>query len=602
MNRRSKRGVEIPMHSSFFPVLSRVVLIITQLVLFYSGTLSLWAAPPTRIRSVASGSWSSPEVWDQGQVPGIGSTVEISHAIVIDGTVTVGNKRGSVSDVLTVTASGSLRLAEQATLVSYGNIILDNAPLTLLAGAKLVLFQSKENTEGLKIAVGGPSGGARALLTLEGSATAPAIIQFKKATRKGAGVGAITDGGVYGGGRIIAKFARFDRLGSRKVPAITTSVVEDRVFSIANSRFFRSGGIRTANAMGEDASFELRNVIFQASPSSFNVELNGYNPLKRGSRIVSHTYFDREVRLYPPTGFSIDENIFVKGFQVTEGRWSNFRGNLVLQKGKALRSAGDVFDSYWLIDNPKETNPHFIQTSYYSFDETISGNIFEATGPGGDGDSILIGEPKSKCTIVVRDNIVLPNGANDTSGTLLSSLGNKNVTLIVEHNTYFAGGQGVVVGETYPGHPGMIASFRSNLAWDVRARGYVLIDIGKNNVVKDLVAASNVSHNAAFNIKNGSNGFGFQQLEFSEPFFPVGELRSDPLFFDSRRSFRSWAATVDGGAGSVAGGLRVLRENIERGGNVTPSVLMAWVKAGFVPTNPLFIGAGHDGATIGAVH
>jgi hypothetical protein len=356
--------------------------------------------------------------------------------------------------------------------------------------------------------------------------------------------------------------------------------------------------------MGENASFELRNVIFQGSPRSFNVELNGYNPLKQGSRILSHSYFDRQVRLYPPNGFSIDENIFLKGFQVTEGRWLNFRGNLVVQKGKALRSAGDVSDSYWLIDNPKETNPHFVQTSYYPFDETISGNIFEATGPGGDGDSILIGEPKSKCTVVVRDNIVLPNGANDTSGTLLSSLGNKNITLVVEHNTYFAGSQGVVVGETYPGHPGMITSFRSNLAWDVRARGYVLIDIGKNDMVKDFVAASNVSHNAAFNIKDGSNGFGFHQLEFSEPFAPIGELRGDPLFLDSRRSLRSWGASVEGGEESVTGALRVLQENIERGGEggVTPSALVAWVRAGFVPQNPLFVRAGHDGATIGAVH
>jgi hypothetical protein len=544
-------------------------------------------------------------VWDGGKVPKVGTTVEISHAIVIDGKVSIGRLRAEQKygalDAIVVTSTGSLLLAPGVRLVSYGNIILDNAPLTLSAGAVLELFQPRKVIGPLKIVVGGSSGVERSQLTLDGSSAAPAIIRFKKAWRRGPGVGVITDGGVYGGGRVVARFARFERLGSKKVPAITTSVVENRVFSIANSHFFRGGGVRTSNALGENASFELRNVIFQAS-RSFNVELNGFNPLNQGSRIISHSYFDHEVRLYPANGFSIDENVFLRGYQVTEGRWLNFSGNLVLQDGKALRSAGDVYDSYWLIDNPAETNPHFIQTSYYSFDETISGNVFEATGPGGDGDSILIGEPKSKCQVVIRENIVLPNGDDNTSGTLLSSLGNKKVTLVVEHNTYFTGGQGVVVGETYSGHPGMIASFRSNLAWDTRERGYVLIDIGKNNIVRDYVAARNVSHNGAFNVKDGSNGFGFHQLEFSEPFAPIGMVRGDPLFVESSRSIRSWAGSV-GENRSVSEALLVLRKNLEQGaeGGIKPSALIAWVKAGFMPQNSAFIGAGHDGATIGAV-
>jgi len=476
--------------------------------------------------------------------------------------------------------------------------------MTLLAGSTLELVKTRRSSGNLTISIGGVSGVARSILSLQGSATAPAVIRFKKDSLQDHGIGVITDANMYGGGQVVAKFARFENLGSKNVPSITTSAVEERSFTISDSAFIRSGGVKTSNSLGENATFELQNVIFKSSQGLFNLEVSGYNPLQRGNRILSHSYFDREVRLYPANGFSIVENIFLNGYQVTEGHWLEFRNNLVLQEGKALRSAGDVYDSYWLINNPAETNPHFIQTSYYSFDETIAGNIFEAIGPGGEGDGILIGEPKAKTLVVVRDNIVLPNGGKDTSGTLLSGLGNKFVTLVIEHNTYFTGAQGVVIGETYPGRPGMISSFRSNLAWDIRARGHLLIDIGRNDAVKDLVASSAISNNAAFRVKDGSNKFGYHQLEFSGAFAPEGEVRGDPSFVDNRRSIRSWARSR-GERESVAGAIQLLREGVERGldgGGVTPSVLISWVRAGFEPKNAAFLRAGHDGVTIGAVH
>jgi hypothetical protein len=271
-----------------------------------------------------------------------------------------------------------------------------------------------------------------------------------------------------------------------------------------------------------------------------------------------------------------------------------------MQEGNALRSAGDTYENYWLIDNSAQTNPHFLQSSYYAYDETIKGNVFEATGPGGDGDAILVSESKYPVVVTITNNIVLANGAGDTSGNPFSALGNGNVSIIFDHNTFFTGGQSAALGETYAGHKNMVRSFRSNIAWDNKPRGHMLADVGENDAVVDLVSGSAISNNAIFNVLSGSNGFGLNNLEFSN--FPAQpSIDTDPQFVDITRNISSWAIS-QGYEASVRGALQVLQQGIHDGSNtMTVKSLIEYIRAGFRPQSSVLLGAGHDGKTIGAV-
>jgi len=585
-------------------VLAGVYLTVAFILLSHSVTAS------AQVRKIRGGQWDDASIWSTRRVPKRGAMVVIDHPVTVSGLVRLGSRRSrpgrGVKFQLMVRSGGALEMASGSRIEMNGSVLLDNAPLTMNAGSSFVFDLPVQASGRYSITIGGTHGSKNARLIARGTASAPVSISRRRA-RKGRNraVALISDGDTSGGGNITAQFLNIEGLGSASLPAISVSTPEEYEFALSNTRLIGSGGIRGVGQLGNSARFSLDRVSFTASVGEYNLQIQAYNPIDAdpvsgGRRELKNCFFDRQVMMSPPNDFVIQNSVFVRGYEVTEGKWKDFRENLVMQDGNALRSAGDVYDSYWLIDNSAQTNPHFLQSSYYSYSEIISGNIFEATGPGGDGDAIIISESKEPVIVTIRNNIVLPNGSGETSGTPFSALGNENVTIIFDHNTFFAGSQSAALGETYAGRRGMVASFRSNIAWDSVSRGYLLADVGGNDTVVDLVSGAAVSNNAIFNILPGSNGFGLNHLEFSTiPTQPSVDL--DPQFVDSTRNVVFWAAS-EGNSASIRGALDLLQQGIGEGAD-TKSVksLVTFVRDGFRPQNSLLLGAGHDGKTIGAV-
>src|SRR5262249_50598520 len=162
-------------------------------------------------------------------------------------------------------------------------------------------------------------------------------------------------------------------------------------------------------------------------------------------REIIGSVFDREVRFYPGPGFTIKENYFAEAFDVLEGPWASFEENLIRDTQGERRLVGNSSNNYWLFDNPSQVNPHFVQVASFANGTTIDGDIFEFNGADGNGDCILLGVPDRPTPVVIKNSLVLPNAAGEDSGTLFSALGNSNISIIAEHNTFFAGSQSAAV-------------------------------------------------------------------------------------------------------------------------------------------------------------
>ncbi len=552
--------------------------------------------------SASSGAWSSPNTWQGAIIPASDGSVVISHQITIDRDVLIGSSGLSEIAAIIVSSGGSLTVAPGRTLTVRGNIILDNAELKLEAGSRLMFDASNSlspSATRYRLQIGTADNQSARLRApcLKG-----ARCTITSYNGNGAGQAYITNAGYSGGGLVQGEYVDFERIGDEQTPAINFSLNKSSSFVLRNASFNSGGMISSAGALGPNARLDLENIIWRNTLAPFSLVLNANEPLEEGVRNIRGCAFDAPVRFYPPVDLSIEDNYFNNAFDVTSGRWRSFRNNFVRSTSQpAIRIAGDTTANYWLLDNPAVKNPHFIQALSYAGNLKIEQNIFELNGDDADGDCVLLGSPNLPSIATLRRNLVLPNTNGNSSCTLFSALGNENVSLIVENNTYIMGNQGAAVGETYPGHTDMVLSFRSNLAWDDFPRGYKLYDSPPNNNIPDLIRSYNADYNGGFNFLSGSNGRGYHNLEFSSGDPGLNDIEADPEFVDKKRSFASWAVQM-GYALSVNDGLEILRaanDGGERGQQIAG--LRRYVEEGFRPLNQAYLGSSHQGKNVGAV-
>ena len=156
----------------------------------------------------------------------------------------------------------------------------------------------------------------------------------------------------------------------------------------------------------------------------------------------------------------------------------------------------------------------------------------------------------------------------------------------------------VRVGETYPGHAGLLHEFRSNLVTGPpgAAERFLVHNLFG---VNDLLTAANATHNAAGpGASAGSAGKGYDGLAFTSGTPGASDLTpgTDPEFVDPARNLGTWDLSL-GGAGTTAAALARLAADP----TLVYSSLMPHVREGFRPTSPAYATAAHDGSTIGAV-
>lgn len=576
--------------------------------------------------TAASGNWSAGATWTGGVVPGNGDTVTINHSVTVTDNRTVGTSpvSGSATPAVLIASGVSLTINTGVTFTCRGDFQLSASntvrSLIMNAGAIFEFDASAAGTPATtkyRMLSASQYAGSQPSIYINGSSGSRCT--FRSNASGGNGYITPASGAANYYGLLDAQYCDFTRIGDATNPAISFRANSDGSDSFAslqrlvNCIFDACGDVYSDQAAGAHAKITIQNCTWKNSVGTYNLNFSCYND-KLGTtsvRLVDGCVFDKQVFFQAPRDVTITNNLFNLGWlttstDVAEG-WAGFNYNFIraINGTDTFIANGSMLDCFFLFNDSAATNPHFLQVaSTAATPITVDGVFFEFDGSDPNGDCILIGTPAGARTVNIQNCIVLPNSGNDDSGTLVSALGNANITMAINKNTFIAGSAGgVAVGETYTGHAGMLSSFKNNLAWDTSARGYKLFDSGTNDSVSNLVTSANANYNGGYNLLAGSNLKGYNNLEFSSGSPGANDVTGDPQFVDSTRDLAKWSTSL-GGLGTVASALTELKKRNDASGynnSYTVPNLIAYIRAGFTPQNSIYDNTGESGVDIGAV-
>lgn len=558
----------------------------------------------TAYTSAATGNWSDAGSWSPSGVPGDGDTAVISgHTITIDENTTVGTDGGAGVAAVTVQSSGALIIGP-VSVVFKGDVVNANCPVTIQAGSSITFGTGAgDTTYGY---VGGTAHNqASQVLTLSGTEESP--ISWAGGWLND-GTGPWLQGcRLAGDGNV-----EMEGVGSSSVSAIRTSPTGSGSFTLKNVTLTDCGRISGTYNIGATCTYILDGVTFvggEHATDSLRVENgSGYTS---GDRIIKNCVFPQQVHLYTAAGFVIGEegagNYFGATLDATAGDWISAEGNFFEDQNNLI--PGSLSNSYF-CDPDSTDNPHNMQPLAQA-SPTYDGLIFEnaaALNTSDAGDCILMPSPGSVLTYTIQNSIVLPAAGGRTSGCLFSALGNANVRVSCNHNTWFLTANDPTVnvpalgtvGETFNTNAGQVTSFKSNIAASPTSRSAYIYRNVNGSPNDDTVDAADADYNCVYNMAAGSAGGGYNAGFTGSP--GANDLNVDPDFVDPTRNIASWDASL-GGPGTVANAIAELkkRNTATYNSDYNISDLIAWVRAGFSPRNAALKNAGHDGTDIGAV-
>lgn len=575
------------------------------------------------ITTLQNGDWNDTATWTGGVVPVVDvDTVSIGHVVDLTQDEAIGTSPASGTDAVTFTAGGVLNFNGYKLTVK-GDVSTSGADATqlVMTDNSHLYFENAgaptPATDFYVLNLAAQASGTTPALLVRGTQGARAVISSNPANI----AARITGGATPYAGLVDAEFLTINHMGDASndawvtAPASGGSDALASLFRLNYVEFIDSGALNI-NVSGNHAKVELDHVTFKNTQDpSFSlkwfsyVEQQGVTSYRR----ITNNVFDKQVQLFAPQDVVIEGNQFHDSLVTSntdkEG-WASFDGNLVV-----LHSAtenvflkGDITNNYWLYDDPLKTNPHFLTIGGEDTQTTpvSRGNLFEFTGTNEEGDTQLVLSTKTvPTTITVEDNIVLPNAANGSSGTLLTALGNAQITLSINNNTGIPGFDQPVValGETYIGHPDMVSSFQRNLGWDYVTREFLAADALPDDAVVDLLAAAVTQYNGMYNLETGTNGVGFTRFELSAGDLNATTVQADPLFVDDTRDFQKWDIFA-GGTGDVSNALYQLslaNDDADYLESYNLDSLYSYVQEGFTPQQTAFVDVDGAGNYIGAV-
>jgi hypothetical protein len=413
-----------------------------------------------------------------------------------------------------------------------------------------------------------------AILTITGTSGAHAVVR----SNSGGAFARIVNNGNDHSGKVNATYCDFLRMGDATHPAFDPILGGGDIFSFTNCTFTTCGTVGNSGGTGAydgGALVNLDHCTWSGSTAN-SYAMPGVDRSGGGTRNLLFCNFDAGVLLYPAGGYTIEDCI-LRSWDITNGTWTGFARNLhVAVNGvNDMAVPGPVTDCYFVRLGAQD-NPHYIA----AVDQTtrITGCVFDAADTTtGNGDCITFGSGFGSPVTVTIDHCIVTrtNGTDVNSGTIMSCLGNVNVTVVIEHCTYH-GGQGAYFGETYGGHASMgtvrnCLSFAGTNAYIIRADPGVAV-----NVVPGASAHHNGIHNPA-----ATNGYD-TNLTFTPATQGSGDVSGDPQFVDYNRNIKTWDASL-GGPGTIANALTEIAV-----GNRTISALLTYVRAGHAPANQAF--------------
>ena len=590
-----------------------------------------------------SGDWSSTTVghpWTAltgsgtGGVPGSGDTVVITNAVTVSTNQTVGTQPVTVgitgTAAIALSTGGSLAITG-GTLTVQGNLYHNgaNSTVTMSAGTSIVFFPAAsaqyvwafgKNTLNNCILIANGSSGSHCTVSTNLSNSGSLATYFTVANG-------------YNEGVQTATYTDFVNIGTSAnwgvVGGVDNNVVANATLSWTNCTFTAcNASIQLGNYSTWDGNCTVSHCTFSSSVGNAAIVTAGCflivtkNVATSGTRTLSFNSFDLAMVVNTATSLDITDNYFGGAYYaLTSLSWNSAARNFVNITAGANNNVTvqNTCQDFYIAGNAA-VNQHFVNIPAATPDGTvISGFIFEDTNASSDGtgDCFMLGNPTSAATSwTIQNCITLPTaGTNHGAGVLFTLFGTVNhVLLNAVHNTVYAGSQpGAAVGETGAGYAGTLAAYKANLVWNstkVAGASYKVYDSGHpaSGGTADIGSHIGMDYNASWKIYTdepstySGNTYSFAgngyQMNVSTAYAGANDLADqDPGFVDSTRNLAGWGGTTaGGGVATVAGALATIAANPALIGQASTG-LLAWVRAGYVPTNSAVSATGWTGDT-----
>lgn len=567
----------------------------------------------TAITTAAAGNWSATGTWTGGVIPGNGDTVtlQVGHNVTVDDNRTVGASPAAGSGTAAILCNANLTIATGARLTCRGDVKLNaaNVQLILNAGAAFRFDASQAGTPSTARYIVQQTGHNLNGSRLQCNGTVGSRCTIDSDNTNGGANGRFDYGGFLRAGLVDCSYTDFLRIGDATNRAIYPFWNNDAdTFSLVQCIFDACGIVGSDENMSAGFTCRIDHVTMKNSVGASSIYLFSTNTKSGGLRSITDCVLDIAASLNCKNltigGSTSNGNLLMAGYTgAASSSYDLWRGNLVRDTGAGGYDVfGSVTNDYWLKDGNID-NPHFFQFGDIP-DPTCDGVIFELNGGSAtNGDVCTIPSPAVARIYTYRNCLCLPNDPGGESGDFISALGNANVTVRVEHNTYCTSNQtsnGAKFGETYNAHAGMCTLLKNNIAWHLTNGGHKITNTaGTPNT--DVVTAANADYNCGWNLQAGSQGKGYNTPMSASP--GVHDVDVNPQFVDSNRDIRTWDSSL-GGPGTVAHALAELgKRNDAAGYNSAYTIQALWtyVRVGFAPTNPALHNTASDGTDIGAV-
>jgi len=262
-----------------------------------------------------------------------------------------------------------------------------------------------------------------------------------------------------------------------------------------------------------------------------------------------------------------------------------------------------VFTNTVAIRRGAIANPHWVASEVQA-DLLVDGFVAWTDDPvAGNGDAFQTnGSPSAVATVTMRNSMGLPAGTGlnaSASGSLFSavSMGNTNMRVVAENNTAFAKDTSVWLSENFSPVAGALRT-RNNVLWSAAAGAGASISHGHFGTGTPAAGyIINNDFNCEFTLSTPRFAGTLDAGSFASPATPVATVTVDPQFVANTRNPLTFGQSLDG---SITAITTVVDRMMNRTAGYTVSAMLAWIRAGFVPTN-IALNAAQDGGWMGAV-